>query len=169
VNIPTSLPRYAQRTTAALLLANPQRLLAASCVLIVPACLRGCLLAWLLAWAWWLAPGRTTGELYPRYLKLIDGRVLLTFTVRCGRNVDGSGTPDHLHHCVNTTDGENVGLRAAFSYDDVSSVLSHSPTVSVDATSSSAVRQARTGLYRCAVCAALALGQVLVRTQYQLQ
>lgn len=162
MNIPTSLPKYAQRTTAAL--ANSQRLLAASCVLIVPACLRGCLLAWLLAWAWWLAPGRTTGELYPRYLKLIDGRVLLTFTVRCGRNVDGSGTPDHLHHCVNTTDGENVGLRAAFSYDDVSSVLSHSPTVSVDATS--AVRQARTGLYRCA---ALALGQVIVRTQYRLQ
>lgn len=126
-----------------------------------------CLSAWLLAClaaCLGLVVGGWTGELYPRYLKLIDGRVLLTFTVRCGRNVDGSGTPDHLHHCVNTTDGENVGLRAAFSYDDVSSVLSHSPTVSVDATS--AVRQARTGLYRCA---ALALGQVLVRTQYQLQ
>ena len=43
---------------------------------------------------------------------------MLTFTVRCGRNVDGSGTSSHLHHCDNTTDGANIGIRAVFSHDD---------------------------------------------------
>jgi hypothetical protein len=39
---------------------------------------------------------------------------MLTFTVRCGRTVDGKGP---LHHCTNTTDGRNIGLRAVFSHD----------------------------------------------------
>ena len=60
-------------------------------------------------------PLGAVGELYPRYLKLRDGRVMLTFTVRCGRNADGKT----LHqHCTNTTDGKNIGLRAVFSNDD---------------------------------------------------
>ena len=56
------------------------------------------------------------GELYPRYLDLQDGRVLLTFTVRCGRTILTTNATTH-HHCVNTTDGENIGLRAVLSTD----------------------------------------------------
>ena len=43
----------------------------------------------------------TYGEMYPRFLKLHDGRLLLTFTVRS-----------------NSTDGYPLGLRAIVSYDD---------------------------------------------------
>ena len=43
----------------------------------------------------------TYGEMYPRYLRLSDGRLLLTFTVRS-----------------NSTDGYPLGLRAIISYDD---------------------------------------------------
>ncbi len=43
----------------------------------------------------------TYGEMYPRFLKLADGRLLLTFTVRS-----------------NSTDGHPLGLRAIISYDD---------------------------------------------------
>lgn len=43
----------------------------------------------------------TYGEMYPRFLKLHDGRLLLTFTVRS-----------------NSTDGSPLGLRAIVSYDD---------------------------------------------------
>ncbi|MEC9096281.1 MAG: hypothetical protein VX776_06580, partial [Planctomycetota bacterium] len=41
------------------------------------------------------------GEMYPRFLKLNDGRLLLTFTVRS-----------------NSSDGHALGLRALLSYDD---------------------------------------------------
>ncbi len=41
------------------------------------------------------------GEMYPRFLKLADGRLLLTFTVRSS-----------------STDGHPLGLRAIVSYDD---------------------------------------------------
>jgi len=41
------------------------------------------------------------GEMYPRFLKLNDGRLLLTFTVRS-----------------NSSDGHALGLRAICSYDD---------------------------------------------------
>jgi len=43
----------------------------------------------------------TYGEMYPRFLKLQDGRLLLTFTVRS-----------------NSTDGHSLGLRATISSDD---------------------------------------------------
>ena len=43
----------------------------------------------------------TYGEMYPRFLKLADGRLLLTFTVRSG-----------------STDGYGLGLRAILSHDD---------------------------------------------------
>ncbi len=43
----------------------------------------------------------TYGEMYPRFLKLKDGRLLLTFTVRS-----------------NSTDGHALGLRGICSYDD---------------------------------------------------
>ena len=43
----------------------------------------------------------TYGEMYPRFLRLNDGRLLLTFTVRS-----------------NATDGHTLGLRAIVSYDD---------------------------------------------------
>jgi heme-degrading monooxygenase HmoA len=43
----------------------------------------------------------TYGEMYPRFLKLKDGRLLLTFTVRS-----------------NSSDGHALGLRAIVSYDD---------------------------------------------------
>ena len=43
----------------------------------------------------------TYGEMYPRFLALHDGRLLLTFTVRS-----------------NSTDGHALGLRAITSYDD---------------------------------------------------
>ena len=43
----------------------------------------------------------TYGEMYPRFLKLTDGRLLLTFTVRS-----------------NSTDGYALGLRAIASHDD---------------------------------------------------
>ena len=43
----------------------------------------------------------TYGEMYPRFLKLADGRLLLTFTVRSG-----------------STDGYGLGLRAILSDDD---------------------------------------------------
>lgn len=43
----------------------------------------------------------TYGEMYPRFLRLTDGRLLLTFTVRSG-----------------PTDGHAIGLRAIISYDD---------------------------------------------------
>ena len=39
--------------------------------------------------------------MYPRFLKLADGRLLLTFTVRSS-----------------STDGHSLGLRATISYDD---------------------------------------------------
>ena len=41
------------------------------------------------------------GEMYPRFLQLADGRLLLTFTVRS-----------------NSTDGHGLGLRAIISSDD---------------------------------------------------
>lgn len=43
----------------------------------------------------------TYGEMYLRFLKLKDGRLLLTFTVRS-----------------NSSDGHTLGLRAILSYDD---------------------------------------------------
>lgn len=45
--------------------------------------------------------GHTYGEMYPRFLRLQDGRLLLTFTVRS-----------------NSTDGHPLGLRALISPDD---------------------------------------------------
>ena len=55
----------------------------------------------------------STGEFYNRLLRLHDGRVLMTFTVRCGRTVQNFSTSHHL--CFNTTDGYNIGMRAVLS------------------------------------------------------
>lgn len=73
------------------------------------------------------------GEMYPRFLELQDGRVLLTFTVRCGQDVlpptkgpnstrmCASGTAPTFepgvcyYSCNRTVDGHGLGLRAVLS------------------------------------------------------
>ena len=77
----------------------------------------------------------TVAEMYPRILELRDGRLLLTFTVRCGVDVlpphlgkpsmcpSGSG-PRKIakkglcyYDCNHTADGHGLGLRAVLSTD----------------------------------------------------
>ena len=58
----------------------------------------------------------TYGEMYPRFLKLKDGRLLLTFTVRS-----------------NTSDGHALGLRAIISYDDGDTWDFHHDRLVIDA------------------------------------
>ena len=58
----------------------------------------------------------STGEMYNRLLRLHDGRVLMAFTVRCGRDVQNF--PTSHHKCTTTTDGFNIGMRAVLSTDD---------------------------------------------------
>eukprot|EP01052_Picozoa_sp_SAG31_P000844 SAG31_NODE_26_length_32985_cov_39.054096_9_plen_478_part_00 len=57
----------------------------------------------------------SAGEMYPNFLELRDGRVLLTFTVRCGQTplppVKG------MYWCNDTKDGHGLGLRAVLSTD----------------------------------------------------
>jgi hypothetical protein len=54
------------------------------------------------------------GEMYPRFTALADGRVLLTFTVRCGATVEA---PGHPKRCNGTVDGHGIGMRALLSSD----------------------------------------------------
>ena len=54
------------------------------------------------------------GEMYPRFTELADGRILLTYTVRCGATVFAPGQPKL---CNGTVDGHGIGMRALLSSD----------------------------------------------------
>jgi hypothetical protein len=77
----------------------------------------------------------SVGEMYPRFLELKDGRILLTFTVRCGQDIlppvvgpnstrmcAGGTAPLNqagvcYYHCNRTVDGHGLELRAVLSTD----------------------------------------------------
>lgn len=62
-----------------------------------------------------LAPFGEIGEMYPNILELADGRLLLTFTVRCG--VTAVPSVGGNFRCNDTHDGFGLGLRGVLSTD----------------------------------------------------